>query len=428
MSIQTKALHLVQSVLRSGKANTELSIESVFDIAQMKSLGKFSPHPDTAAIIEATLQWVDQIGFLTEANRGQVRAWASMNPFTHQGKQSAVELTGRLYGALFLMDDWLSNDAQDTYLNTEQKQYLGGLVKQFIGLLAQVANGANALALALQFPPVDAQSPAMASFQSKAETLFNACWRVFQEFALNTDQTFAQEFANLLGSHIKQGMKNQDEGILSTLDMAHYVSLRREVSGMKVGRKLTEYATNSYLGVRALRTLAAINPTPTVTQLLQQLEQLDERLDDFGGLGNDVFSVSKEVFRDSTIFNFVALSVLSVAPQEENQPHDLQQSFDGALALTQQKIHQITNDFAASVAGSKSNQSILNLINAISDADLGIEVGLSAAQLRQQLHAYIEGLVQYFLATYYWELDPNGGLPRYRHNDAIFVELQPVKA
>jgi hypothetical protein len=425
MSIQTKALNLVQSVLRSGKANAELSIESVFDIVRMKTLGEFSPHPNTDAIVEATLQWVDQIGFLSEANRSQVRAWASMNPFTHQGRQADVEFTGRLYAALFLMDDWLSNDAQDTHLNTEQKQYLGGLVKQFIGLLAQVTNGANASTLALQFAPADTQSPDLASFQSKTETLFNACWQVFQEFAQNTDQVFAQEFANLLGSHIKQGLKNQDEGLLATLDIEGYVLLRREVSGMKVGRKLTEYATNSFLGVRALRTLVAVSPTAITTQLLYQLEQLDERLDDFGGLGNDVFSASKEVFRDKTIFNFVAISVLRLAQQEENKQHDLPQLFNGALALTRQKIHEITNDFAASV-GSNSNQSIFSLIDSLSDADLRLEVGLSAAQLRQQIHAYVEGLVQYFLATYHWELDPNGGLPRYRHTEAIFAELQPV--
>jgi hypothetical protein len=452
MARSREALRVVRSALIFDRSR---SLNDIFQPDDLEKLGSFSPHADYEEGTQQTVDWMNELGFVTGRNKNQIRAWASMNWFAHDGERSAVELSGRVYAVLFVMDDWLSNDAQDIYLNAEQKRYLGIILKSFLGRLHYILAGQDARQLSYQVPPMsefpkipdgasdeavamyEIEQSRMIAFFTKIQTLFGAAWQVLVDLAHHTNQQYMQSFANELIQHVSEGLKPQDNQFVEMPDLGNYIELRKKVSGMRVGRKLIELTAEAHQGLHLLRQRREVfrgknEFLPANATLLARLEQMEAALEDYGGLGNDVFSVAKEVFRDGTIFNFLAVSILWLAKDQHNsrKKEALPRLNKGAMTLAQEKLYSLTTIFTESYLGD-GNQvpSLDQLIDQLTSDDLSSEsAGISDTcldQIKESLKAYGRGLVQYFQATYYWELAPAGGLDRYKHAQAPFTELTP---
>jgi hypothetical protein len=262
------------------------------------------------------------------------------------------------------------------------------------------------------------------AFAEKSKVLFGACWQSFLDVCSVTDREYAMDYAQILREHITEALKPQDEGILETLDLLEYLTTRRKVAGMRVGRKLIELTSESFTALRALRLAHQAQPTPKNIRVFERIHQLEECLDDFGGLGNDVFSVSKEVFRDGTIFNFVAIAALALSQSKDDESLNYLELQEEALALTRAKLRELSQNFSTALHGDA--QRLPHLFAEI-DTLTAEDVQVTVEQLEEhktQLKAYAQGLMQYFLATYCWELSPDGGLLRYQHEHAPFVQLR----
>lgn len=422
-----KPLELVTQTLTAQRTErSPRDIQEMFNLETFSRLGTFTPHPETDDVTAMTIDWVDELGFLKGDNLDQIKAWATMTGYAHQGERAIIDLDAYVYGAIYLMDDWLANDAQKIQLTPEQKLVLKDFIAIAIQALMKAESGMDVKQITVDFERLipQAETPEMLEFFRKTALLFKECWRLVTEVEKHTDAEFVRGYAQVLRQHLIAGLNDQDEAILENLDLDNYLDVRIEVAGMKVGRKLVEMTTQSYEGLRALHKSAEEQPTPTNTRIAQLIQAMEKDTDDFGCVGNDIFSIIKEVFRDKTIFNFIAIAILSTAQSDEESTSNFFELSEKALEITRQRVHQITDSFVNRYLGdTQGSPSLAEEINQLQESDLPVTEGLTTEEIKQQLNDYAAGLVQYFLATYHWELDPQGGLLRYQRPDAIFEQL-----
>jgi hypothetical protein len=423
-----ESLHIVTQALTERRDKLPpMDIREMFHLEALKRLGAFTPHPETESVIEMTVDWVKKLGFLTPRNADQIRAWATMTTYAHpKGERSILNLDAYVYGAIYLMDDWLANDAQNIQLTPEQRQVLKEFVGVAIRSLQQAENGKELEQITADFQSLvpDTGTPEMIEFFHKTALLFDECWRLVLAVKNQTDPEFARGYAQALRQHLTAGLTNQDDSMLEGLDLDRYLDIRIEVAGMKVGRELVKMTTESHRGLRALHASATAQPTPANTSVQRLIMEMEKDTDDFGCIGNDVFSIIKEVFRDKTIFNFIAIAILSQSETQDSSALDSLALSEEALRVTQERIHKISESFVNRYLGDNNGSpSFAAEVDQLTESDLVAAEGLTVDQIKEQLNAYVQGLVQYFLATYYWELDPEGGLLRYQRPEAIFEQL-----
>jgi|GEM_PF-3288063 len=394
--------------------------DSIFDVDTLEQLGPYHRSSHFEAVTDETVAWVKQLKIVesTPESDAEIRAWASMNAYAHDGEPHKLCVSGKIYGVLFLMDDLLGNDAQINGLNQKEQQFLGQMLLSLKGTLKLVIQGQDPRGITFELPA--ASSAELTPFYRKAQVLFHEAWEVLQLVRTETDQQYTIEFSFLLASHLSEALKQQDEGILATIASApldqvieQYLRLRRKVSGMQLGRKVTEYTAGSQLGVRALREKSAGNSN--VQNFVQLLSNLEQCVDDFGGLGNDGLSARKEVLRDGTIFNYLPIVMLGLAQEQAPGTILFDQLYSAAILSLQKRLLQLTQNFSHMLTGDETQSSIFQLLDQLDETMLtpaGSE--LSAAEIKKQVRSYILGLQQYFLATYYWEIDAEGGKNRYQ--------------
>jgi hypothetical protein len=307
-------------------------------------------HPQAEESEKLVIDFMNKHGVMFPNFHHANTMYAYMYP---TGSFERVTVVGKIMGLLFHIDDVYADTA-------ESRGLMGGELQREV--IDRIDRCAYAFETGVLMPYSGGLERAFQELRHEMQNQVDPAWMVRFADALRTHITYA---VNPIG---RGGWKSD-----GTVPYEKYAYLREIVSGMLLSVDLIEYMNEVCLP-------DYIVYYPTISRLRQTCSRI-------AAFGNDLFSYEKEVLREGTRFNLVAVI-------QANRRCSFEEAVDRAIEI----VNEETRHF-------------YKLANEIACWDDEIN-----AMVRQ----YVDGMIYHMSATWGWQLRTL----RYRSEQSPFIETR----